>query len=289
MIDQDYPSINSTLESKQHTNQVPAKDDCQLSLAYLRWILSRVRRAIKDFSLIEPNDRIAVGISGGKDSIALLHLLARLRSYRGFNFELIPIHLSLGWEGLGLMGPELPPLQQYCANLNLPLYIEKTQIAEIVFVARQESNPCSLCAKMRRGALHNTALALGCNKVALGHHADDVVETLFLNLFYTGKLGTFSPRTYLSKKNLVLIRPMVYLPERALQSLTRSLNLPIIVNPCPASGQTKRQEMKKIVNFLESRYPDVREKVLTALGNRDLDEQWLRSGRGGRRIDSSAD
>ena len=243
---------------------------------HLRWMQARARRAINNFNLIESGDRIAVGISGGKDSTALLYLLASIRNYRGFDFSLVPIHIDPGWNGLGLNPPNLRPLQELCSSLSLKLHIEETQIAEIVFVARAESNPCSLCAKMRRGALHNAALDLNCNKVALGHHADDVVETLFLNLFYTGKLGTFSPRTYLSKKDLVLIRPMVYLAEPAVETLINQLELPVAANPCPASGNTKRQEIKQVVHLLESYYPDIREKVLSGLGNLDLDEQWIR-------------
>ncbi len=241
---------------------------------HLHWMQTRIRRAIRDFNLIEPGDRIAVGISGGKDSTALLYLLASIRDYRGFDFSLFPIHVAPGWGGLGLNPPDLTSLEAFCAGLSLKLHREETQIAEIVFAARAETNPCSLCAKMRRGALHNAALALNCNKVALGHHADDVVETFFLNLFYTGKLGTFSPRTYLSKKNLVLIRPMVYLAEPAVETLATQLQLPVAANPCPASGQTKRQEIKQLVQTLAANYPDLREKVLTGLGNLDLDEIW---------------
>jgi tRNA 2-thiocytidine biosynthesis protein TtcA len=242
-----------------------------------KWVRTRLRRAIQDFNLIEPGDRIAIGVSGGKDSMALLYLLANLKYYRGFHFSLVPIHLVLGWESLGLTNPNLEVLKTSCSSLSLPLHVETTQIAEIVFQARQETHPCSLCAKMRRGALHNAAVNLGCNKVALGHHADDVVETLFLNLFYTGQLATFSPRTYLSKKNLVLIRPLVYLPEKALTDLARTHSLPTLHNPCPASGRTKRQEVKHIVHLLEAYYPDIRDKVLTALGNRSLDGIWIRN------------
>lgn len=243
---------------------------------HLHWMQTRIRRSIRDFNLIEPGDRIAVGISGGKDSTALLYLLASIRKFRGFNFSLFPIHVAPGWGGLGLNTPDLTALETFCTGLSLHLHREETQIAEIVFKARAETNPCSLCAKMRRGALHNAALALNCNKVALGHHADDVVETFFLNLFYTGKLGTFSPRTYLSKKDLVLIRPMVYLAEPAVETLTAQLQLPVVANPCPASGRTKREEIKQLVQTLEANYPDLREKVLTSLGNLDLDEIWNR-------------
>lgn len=245
-----------------------------MSCRNLRWVMTRIRRAINTYKMIESKDRIAVGISGGKDSVTLLYLLSLLKNYSAFDFTLVPIHLSLGWESLGLSSPDLSPIEDFCSRLSLNLHIKKTQISEVIFVARQESNPCSLCAKMRRGALHNAALELGCNKVALGHHLDDAVETLFLNLFYTGRFSSFSPNTYLSRKNLVLIRPLVYLREQTITKLANKKNLPIITNPCPADKQSKRHEVKKIIHHLESYYPDIREKILTALVNLDQESRW---------------
>ena len=214
-----------------------------------------------------------MGISGGKDSTALLYLLSSIRNYRGFDFSLLPIHVAPGWDGLGLNPPDLTALEAFCAGLSLQLHREETQIAEIVFKERAETNPCSLCAKMRRGALHNAALALNCNKVALGHHADDVVETFFLNLFYNGKLGTFSPRTYLTKKNLVLIRPMVYLAEPTCKLWRPSSSCRW--HPCPASGGLAPGDKAARAN-VSSQLPRPARKITDQPRNLDLDEIWDR-------------
>lgn len=233
-------------------------------------LLKQVRRAINDFELIEPGDRIAVGLSGGKDSLALLWVLARLQKFRGFSFHLQAIHLDLGWSYMGLPVISAAELENLCRSLAIPLHIETTRIAEIVFQVRQEPNPCSLCAKLRRGALHRAALRFKCNKVALGHHADDVIETLFLNLFYTGRLETFSPLTYLSNTGLTLIRPLIYLQEKEINQAIRSIDLPPLLNPCPISGKTKRQEVKEVVSYLTTRFPDLHARVITAMR-----KKWL--------------
>jgi len=230
-----------------------------------RYLLKQVRRAVNDFRLIEPEDRIAVGLSGGKDSLALLWALARLQKFRGFSFYLQAVHLDLGWTHIGQTAAPVTELEKLCFNLGVPLHIENTRIAEIVFQVRQEPNPCSLCAKLRRGALHRAALRFNCNKVALGHHADDAVETLFLNLFYSGRLETFSPRTYLTNTGLTVIRPLIYLKEKEILQAMRSLNLPSFANPCPSSGETKRQEVKEVVSCLAARFPDLHLRAITAL------------------------
>lgn len=232
-----------------------------------RWIMSRVRKAIKDFGLISPGDRIAVSLSGGKDSLGLLYILSQLRHFREMDFDLLAIYVDLGWAGIGIAPAETEPLSNFCRELQVPMFCETTQIAEIVFAARQESNPCSLCANLRRGALNNAAKALGCQKVALGHHADDVIETYLLNLFYNGQMNTFSPRTILTRSGLTIIRPMIYLEEKAISQLADKEGLPVIENPCPVSGKTKRQEIKEIVRWLNSRYPEIRSRFLTALKN----------------------
>lgn len=232
-----------------------------------RWIFARVRQAVKDFGLISPGDNIAVGLSGGKDSIVLLYALSRLKRFHGFDFKLQAVHLDLGWSGIGIAPEAVEPLRNACGELEVPFIHEPTQIAEIVFVARKEAHPCALCANLRRGALNHVAKSLGCNKVALGHHADDIIETFFLNLFYNGQMNTFSPRTLLSRSGLTLIRPLVYLPESAISQMIVEEGLPVVNNPCPASGRTKRQEIKEVVHWLSSRYPELRTRMLTAFKN----------------------
>ncbi|MDH7479166.1 MAG: ATP-binding protein [Syntrophomonadaceae bacterium] len=232
-----------------------------------RWIMSRVRKAIKDFNLISPGDRIAVGLSGGKDSLGLLYVLSQLRRFRQMAFDLLAIYVDLGWTGIGIAPAKIEPLRSFCQELQVPLVCETTKIAEIVFTARQEPNPCALCANLRRGALNNAAKGLGCQKVALGHHADDVIETYLLNLFYNAQMNTFSPRTNLTRSGLTLIRPLVYLEEKAISQLAQEEGFPTIENPCPVSGKTKRQEIKEIVRWLNYRFPEIRQRFLTALKN----------------------
>lgn len=238
--------------------------------SYNKWFLSKVKRAIREHGLISPGDRIAVGVSGGKDSSTLLFILDLIRRYTSLEFELVPITLDLGW------AMDISPLEEFCSRLGYPLQVVPTQIGKVVFEIRQEKNPCSLCAKMRRGALHNAALEHGCNKVALGHHLDDAIETFLMNLIYTGKLGSFPPKLYLDRTGLTLIRPMLYLPQKTVVSVARTENLPIIPNPCPANGHTKRDEMRELVNGLAKTYPDIREKFLSAFGNVDIGHLWIK-------------
>jgi len=225
---------------------------------YSKWFLTKVKRAIIDFKMIEDGDKIAVGISGGKDSIALLFILSLLKKWSNFRFELYPISLELGF------GTDFSPVQRFCDEEGLTYHVEKTQIGKIVFEVRKEKNPCALCANMRRGALHEAALKLGCNKVALGHHLDDAIETFFLNLCYTGRFDTFKPKTFLDRTGLWLIRPMVYLHQETVAAIIKREKLPVVKNPCPASGKTKREDMKEIISFLQKRHPKIKERFLTA-------------------------
>lgn len=222
--------------------------------------LSPVRRAIDDYQMIAPGDRIAVGISGGKDSLALLAALSKLRTFYPNPFELEAVTVSMGLEPFDLTG-----VRAFCENLGVRFTEKKTQIAEIIFDIRKESNPCSLCAKMRRGALHDTALELGCNKVALGHHFDDVIETFFLCLFYESRVSCFSPVTYLSRKKLTMIRPLIYVPEYEVKRMVSAYDLPVVKSPCPADGYTKRQEVKELIASLETQYKGLKGRLFRAV------------------------
>lgn len=231
---------------------------------YGKWFLTKVKKAVIDYQMIENGDKIAVGVSGGKDSSALLFILDALRKYSPFKFDMVAVSIDLGW------GMNYEPLKEFCEDLKVPLKIIKTNIGTIVFDIKKEPNPCSLCAKMRRGALDNAALSLGCNKVALAHHSDDAIETLFLNMIYTGRFTTFEPKSYLSKKRLTLIRPMVYLDERTVKSLAHAKKLPIIDNPCPASGTTKRSEMKKLLEQMENIFIKAKPNILAAMKRKNF-------------------
>lgn len=208
----------------------------------MRKILSRVRRAVDDYHMIEEGDRIAVGVSGGKDSLTLLCALAALRRFYPKRFEVMAVTLDMGYEGM-----DFSHVARLCESIGVEFILKKTDIAEIIFEVRQESNPCSLCAKMRRGGVNDLAVEHGCNKVALGHHNEDVIETFFLSLFYEGRLGCFSPVTYLSRRDLHVIRPMIYLPEGEIKSYAARAELPVVFNPCPMDGKSKRQDMKDFI------------------------------------------
>ena len=226
-----------------------------------KWFLTKVKRTIYDFKMIEKGDRVAVGLSGGKDSAALLYIIDIFKRHAPLDFDLQAIYVHLGWD------INLEPLCGLAENLNVPLHVEETQIAKIVFEHRQEKNPCALCANMRHGALHQAAIKLGCNRVALGHHLDDAIQTFMLNLIYTGKIDTFKPSTYLDRTGLYQVRPLIQLPESTLQALVKRENLPVVKNPCPISEKTKRAEMQELFDEMAARYPDLREKCRAALMN----------------------
>lgn len=224
-------------------------------------LLSCVRRAVDDYNMIEDGDKIAVGISGGKDSISLLIALAEMRRFYPQKYELEAITVSLGLDGTNFSG-----IEELCDRLNVHYTIVDTQIGQIVFEERKEDNPCSLCAKMRKGALNNAAEALGCNKVALGHNKDDVVETFLMSLIFEGRINCFSPVTFLEHKKLFSIRPLIYVSEYESKSFVRTQNIDIVKNPCPASGNTKRQEIKELVASLNKKYPNLSQKIFGAVG-----------------------
>lgn len=226
----------------------------------MKHILGYIRKAVNDFGMIEDGDKVAVGLSGGKDSILLLLSLARLRTFYPKKFELIAITLDMG-----LSGFDTTYLEKLCKDNDVEYIVEETQIAEIVFDVRQEKNPCSLCANLRRGILYDTAKKLGCNKVALGHHVDDVMETFLMSLLYEGRVNTFLPVTYLSRKDITMIRPMVYVPESEILHLMKKYELQTVKTKCPIDGETKRQYMKDLIRKLEKENTGVRESLFGAI------------------------
>lgn len=226
----------------------------------LQQLLSPCRRAIDDYKMICEGDKIAVGLSGGKDSIALLYALSGLRRFYPLKFEIVAITIDLG---LDYNPKEIEALKNMCANLNVEYHIVKTDIYQILFEERKEKSPCSLCSKMRRGALNTKAIELGCNSLALGHHADDLVETLFLSLFYEGRLSTFEPITYLSRSNIKVIRPMIYVQEKNISAFSK--DKPILFNPCPQDKHTKRQYVKDLLNEIKKDIPIAKSRILSAI------------------------
>ncbi len=235
----------------------------------LKLVLGCIRRADEDFGMIAEGDHVAAGISGGKDSLVLLYGLALYRHFCRHSFKLSAVTL-----GMGLEKVDFSPVQKLCDELGVPYFIKETDIGDVIFNQRKEKNPCALCAKMRRGALTDHCLDIGANKLALGHHRDDAIETLMLSLLYEGRFHTFHPVTHLSKQNVTQIRPMVYLSEKDIIHAAKKFNLPITKSPCPANGDTKRAEVKKLVDDLCRRYPRAREYMLNALRNSDQYGLW---------------
>ncbi len=232
----------------------------------MKRLLSYTRRASDDYNMIQDGDVIAVGISGGKDSLALLCALSGLRRFYPHPFTLKALTIDMGLEGM-----DYSEVSKYCENLGVEYRIVKTDISEIIFNIRKEPNPCSLCAKMRRGALHTAAKEFGCNKVALGHHFDDVVETFMLNLFFEGRIGTFSPVTYLSRTDITVIRPLVYMPEKDIRYFAARENLPVVSVKCPADGNTEREEMKKLLSELDREHKGLRYRIFGAIQRGGVD------------------
>ena len=228
-------------------------------------ILSRVRRCVEDYNMILPNDHIAVGVSGGKDSLTLLAALAKLREFYPIPFTVEAITLDMGGD------MDFSPVEAFCKKLDVPYTVIPSEIHHIIFDIRKEKNPCSMCAKMRRGALHNAMQERGIHKIALGHHYDDAVETFFLSLFYEGRISCFQPVTWLDRTEISQIRPLLYCGENLVASTASRLELPIIHNPCPANGLTKRQEIKDLIDTLSATYPNLKDKVFGAMQRLPLD------------------
>lgn len=223
-------------------------------------MMGLVRRCIEDYNMIEAGDRVAVGVSGGKDSLTLLVVLAALREYYPIKFDLAALSVDMG-----LGGMDFSPVAELCARLNVPYLVKKTEIGPIIFDYRKEKNPCSMCAKMRRGALHNAMKERGITKIALGHHYDDAVETLFMSLIFEGRLSCFQPVTWLDRMGITQIRPMLYCGEQMVRHTAQRLALPVVENPCPANGNTKRQEIKELIYELNGRYPGLKSRAFGAM------------------------
>lgn len=224
-------------------------------------VLSYLRRAVEDYDLISDGDRIAVGVSGGKDSVLLLCALNAFRRFCGIDFSLVGITLDMGFDEK----TDFAPLAEFFANEGIEYRVRETQIGQIVFNIRQEDSPCSLCARMRRGALHDAAKELGCNKVALGHNRDDLLETFVMNMLYEGRLGVFAPMTYLDRKDITVIRPLALMPERDVVGAANRLKLPILRQRCPADGETSRQETKEMLLALEKEKRGTMNKIFGAI------------------------
>ena len=219
-----------------------------------------VRRAVDDYGMINEGDRVAVGVSGGKDSMLLLAALRQLQSYYPKRFELGAITIELGFEGM-----DFTPVKRFCEERGIEYTCVKTDIKEVVFDVRQEDNPCSLCAKMRRGALNNTLRERDMNKLALGHHFDDAVETFMMSLLFEGRLSCFQPVTYLDRSGVTQIRPLIYAGEQRIANLAAALELPIVENPCPQDKTSKRYEIKQLLKSMCGEYPDMKTKVFGAM------------------------
>lgn len=226
-------------------------------------VLSALRKAVQEYNMIAEGDKIAVAVSGGKDSVLLLAGLAALRRFYPAHFELVAITADLRFDG---GDTDYSPITRLCERLEVPHIIKRTDIGNIVFEVRQEENPCSLCAKMRRGALHDAAKENGCNKIALGHHSDDAAETFMMNLFVEARVGCYSPVTYLSRKDITSIRPLSLMSESEVISAVNRLGLPVVKNKCPRDCEGQRQAMKALLRRLEKEgYPHLRDKIIGAM------------------------
>ena len=235
-------------------------------------LIGLVRRCVEDYRMIASGDRIGVGVSGGKDSLALLVFLAELKKYypEPFYLEAITIDMGLGMDYSGI--------EKLCQELEIPYTLIKTEIAPIIFDYRKEKNPCSMCAKMRRGALNQALLERGLTKLALGHHYDDAVETFLMSLLFEGRISCFQPVTDLDRTGIIQIRPMLYIHEKTVDSFAARRALPVIENRCPVDKTTKRAEIKQLIYDLSATYPDLKERIFGAMQRLPLPE-WAPQGR----------
>ena len=236
----------------------------------MRKILSRTRAAVDDYKMIQDGDKIAVGVSGGKDSVMLLKALCDLKRFYPAKFQIVAITLDMRFDN---QDGDFFSIQKLCDEYGIEYVIHRTDLYEIIFNIRKEECPCSLCARMRRGILHDTAKQLGCNKIALGHHLDDAAETFMMNLLIESRIGCFAPVTYLSRRDITMIRPLIYVRETAVEQAVERLGLPIIESKCPANEKTKREDAKILLQKLSDEYGDVPERIIGAMQRASID-RW---------------
>lgn len=235
----------------------------------LQQLLSHTRKAVDQYQLIESGDKIAIGISGGKDSLTLLYALHGLQRFYPQSFELIALSVDLGFDGF-----DLSPIAALCEKLNIPYHIISTEIGKIVFEERKEKNPCSLCAKLRKGAFNQSAKKLGCNKIAYAHHKDDVLETMLLSLIYEGRFYSFPPKLHLDRMDLTVIRPLIYTLEADIIGFQHKYQLPVVKNPCPEDGLSRRSYAKELLRQINHENPGVKERLFSAIEHGNI-EDWL--------------
>lgn len=228
-----------------------------------------MRAAIEKYNMIEENDKIAIGVSGGKDSLALLYTMARLKEFYPVKFDIIAVTVDPCFNSIYM---DTSKIEQLCDSLKVEYFVKRTNLGNIVFKEFQTKSPCSLCSRMRRGIIHDMAREKSCTRLALGHHFDDSVETFFMNLFDGGKIGCFSPVTYLSRKDLYLIRPMIFCKEKDIASFSTKYKLPVEKSRCPVDGKTERESTKELIKMLEKTYPDIKQKVIGAMQRAKIDK-----------------
>ena len=226
----------------------------------LQQLLSYTRKAVDDYQMIEEGDKIAVGVSGGKDSLTLLYALKGLQRFYPKHFELVAVTVNLGFENF-----DLTEVKKLCENLDVPYHVIDTEIANIIFQVRKEENPCSLCAKMRKGALNTAVKELGCNKVAYAHHKDDLLESMMMSFLFEGRIHTFAPVTYLDRSGLTVIRPLLFLYEGDVKGFVKEYNLPVVKSPCPVDGSTKRENVKNLIGEINHQYPGAKARMIRAV------------------------
>lgn len=231
----------------------------------LQKLYSYTRKAIDDFQMIKENDSIAVGISGGKDSLTLLYALAGLRKFYPIHYSLTAVTVDLGYPDF-----DLTAIKELCRELDVPYHIISTEIGAIIKEQNIKNSPCSLCAKLRKGALNQAVVELGCNKVAYAHHKDDIIETMLLSLMFEGRFYAFPPVTHLDRSNLDVIRPLMYVPEVDIIGFKNHYNLPVVKNPCTFDGKTQRQYAKDLLQQLNKEHPGVKNRLFTAIINGNI-------------------
>ncbi len=236
----------------------------------MRRIISRVRAAVDDYNMIQEGDKIAVGVSGGKDSLVLLDALCQLKRFYPEKFSIVAITLDMRFNK---EKGDYSEIKKLCDKYDVEYVVRQTDLYEIIFEVRKEANPCALCARMRRGMLHETAKELGCNKIALGHHLDDAAETFIMNLLLESRVGCFAPVTYLSRRDITMIRPLIYVREREVEELIKRVSFPVVESKCPANENTKREDIKNLISDLSKQYGDVPEKIVGAMQRGNVD-RW---------------